>query len=711
MTETPVYERLYRAVGQTDRFVSSCGGTRSGKTFAALQLIYKLAVADTEPTITSVVSETFPHLKRGAIRDFQVVLGDLWDESCWSRGEYIYRLPNGSIIEFFSADSPSKVHGPARDRLFLNEVQSIPYEIARQLFVRTRGLVLLDYNPTHSFWANEQIETRPNCVTIHSTYKDNPFLTTEQVAEIEANQQDRNWWKVYGEGRVGTLEGVIYEFEQIDAMPAPGGLVETYGVDFGFTCFDGDTLITTDKGEKPIREILPGDKVLTRRGFRSVIEKKVNGYKEVTEKIIKFTNGDSIRIAATNNHFFNVNGKWKKYGKLEKGDKLFIVSPLTARSIGDTRQGNTQTIISTNGNRMGSIIQNYFIMPFGRKNTARPSPKGMSSTTKISTRLITNPITCNLSRRKNTTKSTAFYINSMQGTRNIINKSHIARITGTSAERLRLKGYNPPRVFANNAGRSLLRQMSTSDSVPNHVIINGNIQAPIWRLISFAKSAGKRFAGINTSNQKLAQSTAPMYCRVISDITEVCRRGTDVFDLWVDGVHEYFANGILVHNCDPTAIVRVLADTGRKTAYIEEICYNTGMMNADIAEALNSRQIARNVHIWADAAEPKSIAEIGHASGLNIRACDKSAPVRSERLKWQLQWMQGWRLMVTKSSLNLIKELRNYTWAKDRDGNVTDTPIDTWNHAADAMRYALFSEIAGREGSGQYNISFNRPRR
>ena len=398
MTETPVYERLYRAVGQTDRFVSSCGGTRSGKTFAALQLIYKLAVADTEPTITSVVSETFPHLKRGAIRDFQVVLGDLWDESCWSRGEYIYRLPNGSIIEFFSADSPSKVHGPARDRLFLNEVQSIPYEIARQLFVRTRGLVLLDYNPTHSFWANEQIETRPNCITIHSTYKDNPFLTPEQVAEIEANQHDRNWWQVYGEGRVGTLEGVIYDFQQIDAMPAPGGLVETYGVDFGFT-----------------------------------------------------------------------------------------------------------------------------------------------------------------------------------------------------------------------------------------------------------------------------------------------------------------------H--DPTAIVRVLADTGRKVAYIEEICYNTGMMNADIAEALNARQIARNVHIWADAAEPKSIAEIGHASGLNIRACDKSAPVRSERLKWQLQWMQGWALRVTKSSLNLIRELRNYTWAKDRDGNVTDTPIDTWNHACDAMRYALFSEIAGREGSGQYTISFSKPRK
>jgi len=196
MIYTPVYYKTQEAIYKTDRFVSSCGGTRSGKTFASLQCLFELAVQDQVPSITSVVSETFPHLKRGAIRDFQDALGDYWDEKCWSKGESIYTLPNGSIIEFFSADSPAKVHGPARDRLFLNEVQSIPYEIARQLFVRTRGLVLLDYNPTHSFWANELIELRPECVTIHSTYKDNSFLSAEQVAEIEANRRDRNWWQV-----------------------------------------------------------------------------------------------------------------------------------------------------------------------------------------------------------------------------------------------------------------------------------------------------------------------------------------------------------------------------------------------------------------------------------------------------------------------------------------------------------------------------------
>lgn len=528
MIYTPVYYKTMEAICKTDRFVSSRGGTRSGKTFANLQSLFELAVQDRQPTLTSVVSETFPHLKRGAIRDFQDALGDYWQESCWSKGESIYTLPNGSQIEFFSADAPAKVHGPARDRLFLNEIQNIPYETARQLFVRTRGLILMDYNPTASFWGNEQVEVRPDCVTIESTYLDNSYLTPEQVREIEANQSDANWWTVYGLGKFGTLEGLIYTFEQIDEMPDPDGLREVWGMDFGFTCFQGDTLITTARGDIPIRDVVAGDLVLTRQGFQKVLEKKYNGIEEVIEKNIIFVNGESARISATYNHNFNVNGKWKQYGKLEKGDMLFTVS------------------------------------------------------------------------------------------------------------------------------------------------------APL---------------------------SAPIASLVISSVEEISRHKTDVYDLWVDGVHEYFANGILVHNCDPTAIVRILADTGRKIAYIDEQAYDTGMLNAAIASRLLDAGARSGVNIWADAAEPKSIAEIGNASGLTIRPCDKGAPVKSDKRKFQIQWMQGWQLRPTKRSVNWIKEARNYTWAKDRNGNLTGFPIDGWDHLMDATRYALFSEFADRAQEGQYSFT------
>ena len=229
-----------------------------------LELLFYLASTyDKAGDVTSVVSETFPHLKRGAIRDFKNIIGEAWDENAWSKSESIYTLQNGAIIEFFSADAVGKVHGPQRKRLFLNEVQNIPYETARQLFIRTQDTVFMDYNPTHSFWVNEVIEQRPDCRLVHSTYKDNPFLSQEQIREIESNQNDRNWWRVYGLGLVGQLEGLIFpDFEQIDELPE--GLVETYGQDYGFTN-DPSTMIHTKIDTA--RKALYFDEVYYRKGM------------------------------------------------------------------------------------------------------------------------------------------------------------------------------------------------------------------------------------------------------------------------------------------------------------------------------------------------------------------------------------------------------------------------------------------------------------
>ena len=389
---TPVFWKLYDAAATHPRYISMPGGTRSGKTYSILQFLHLLIPkADKAGDVTSVVSETLPHLKRGAIRDFERIIGHpLKADPAWNASDLVYTYPNGAKLEFFSADTSGKVLGPARKRLFLNECNHIQYETARQLFVRTTGLIILDYNPASTFWAIEQIEPRQNCITIHSTYKDNSFLTPEQVAEIESNINDPNWWKVYGLGELGSLDGVIYTFQQVDAMPEKGDLVEVCGIDFGFN--------------------------------------------------------------------------------------------------------------------------------------------------------------------------------------------------------------------------------------------------------------------------------------------------------------------------DPTSIVRCLADRRKKVAYLEQLAYKRFMKNDAIAQVLVDAQIPRSTHIWADAAEPKSIQEIGDITHLNIKACDKSAPVKSDRRKFQIQWLQGWTLYITKGSVDLIKDMRNYCWEKDADGNITNVPIHAWSHGPDSVRYALFSEFAGN--TGQYNISF-----
>lgn len=242
METTRVFDEIARAYRDGLRGVDSRGGTRSTKTYSALQFLVFLAVALAAKKLISVVSETLPHLKKGAIRDFErilqdegIIAGALRDDPRWNATDKTFTFATGTIIEFFSADSPGKVHGPSRDILFINEGQNIRWETANQLMIRTREFVIVDYNPTHEFWAHTELATDPRFRTIVSTYKDNRFLTPAQIEDIERGKKNANWWRVYGLGLTGQLEGVIYQFEQIDRMPDPQGLIRIGGLDYGFT--------------------------------------------------------------------------------------------------------------------------------------------------------------------------------------------------------------------------------------------------------------------------------------------------------------------------------------------------------------------------------------------------------------------------------------------------------------------------------------------
>ena len=236
MNVTFTFEKLLAAfVEPRYRGIASKGGTRSGKTWSVLQMLHILAKTNPNPLVISCVAATFPMVKRGMLRDFKAMLvaeGD-WDENRFNKTESTYEYESGTIIEFFSCDNAGKVHGPARDILFINEAQGIPREIYRQLDIRTRKKVIIDFNPVRKFWGETEF-AGDRYITIHSTYKDNPFLTAEQVHAIEKNMNDANWWRVYGEGLTGGVEGNVYpEYEVIDDMP------ETYtgnclGLDFGF---------------------------------------------------------------------------------------------------------------------------------------------------------------------------------------------------------------------------------------------------------------------------------------------------------------------------------------------------------------------------------------------------------------------------------------------------------------------------------------------
>jgi phage terminase large subunit len=214
------------------------GGTSASKTISILLYLIDKAQSDKKKTLTSVVAESIPHLKRGAIRDFKNIMTEhgYFRDSLWNATDSIYTFETGSQIEFFSADQPDKLRGARRDRLFINECNNVPMDTFDQLEVRTKDFVFLDYNPTNEFWVQTDIiDKRDDVDFIILTYKDNEALSDEIVKSIEQRKNRPGWWKVYGLGELGEVEGRIYTgWQTIDKIPHEARL-ERYGVDFGWS--------------------------------------------------------------------------------------------------------------------------------------------------------------------------------------------------------------------------------------------------------------------------------------------------------------------------------------------------------------------------------------------------------------------------------------------------------------------------------------------
>jgi len=192
------------------------------------------------------------------MRDFFNILkeNDLYIRDNHNKTDNTYQV-NNSVIEFFSVDNHAKLRGARRDILFINECNNVSYEAFNQLEVRTKKRVYLDFNPVSSFWAHEKVLTRDDTAFLKTTYLDNDALAPEIIKSIEARKSDVNWWRVYGLGEVGMLEGLVLKnFGIVDSMPTEYKW-KAYGQDFGFTN-DPSALIdvTYANGELWLDEII-----------------------------------------------------------------------------------------------------------------------------------------------------------------------------------------------------------------------------------------------------------------------------------------------------------------------------------------------------------------------------------------------------------------------------------------------------------------------
>ncbi len=354
-----------------NRLIANKGGTRSSKTYSIIQLLVLIANVGKKRAI-DVVSESLPHLKRGAIKDMEDILreaglqeGEAYD---LNRSDHVYTFrATGTTISFFSADNWAKVKGSRRDILFINEANRIDWETYRQLAVRTSEIIFMDWNPDAEYWYEENgLNREATTVEIKSTYKDNRFLSAAQIAEIERNRErDPQWWRVYGEGEVGIPTGLIYtDHHFVDMIPerVMRSAMHTRGLDFGFT--NDPTALVDVYIDKEAREIWC-DELIYRKGMDNNDIANEMKAQELNPRVEIFADSAEPKsISEIHRYGFNVKPSYKKDLNTQiswlKGYTIYV----TKRSLNGIREfRNYKWKTDKDGNAVNEPIDlwNHFL--------------------------------------------------------------------------------------------------------------------------------------------------------------------------------------------------------------------------------------------------------------------------------------------------------------------------------------------------------------
>lgn len=235
------------------------GGQYSGKTVNILGALATIASED-EPGVTTVTSMSMPHLKGGALRDFEMFVYPSFKSAIkkYHRTDHIFSFRSGHIMEFKVFDTEYDARGSKRKRLFVNEANKYEWMTYWQLDSRSESTII-DYNPTIQFWAHENLLTDGQTKFYYSDHRDNPFLTNDKHREIEnicvfkrdnlgnvimkgdkpeVERGDFEQWKVYARGVTGNVSGVIFpNWEIIDEsdFPSEDSNDWIFSIDFGYT--------------------------------------------------------------------------------------------------------------------------------------------------------------------------------------------------------------------------------------------------------------------------------------------------------------------------------------------------------------------------------------------------------------------------------------------------------------------------------------------
>ena len=271
-------KQFYEALQSNQRLKIFQGGSRSGKTYSLMQYVLYLMTITKEPLVISVIRKTLPALKRSVLRDFLNISKDIgiyWD-GVFNKAENTFSY-NGHTLEFFSADDSQKIRGSARDIAWLNEGNELLLEEYRQLAMRTRNNIIIDFNPSDPIHWIYDLTDRDDADLFLSTYKDNKFLPKELVKEIERlKDRDPDYWRVYGEGQraVFSERQIFRNWNYIPHNEFPDLDDVVLGCDFGFSMDNLGICMVGKQNDKLYIHELIYKKGMTNRDIANFLKEK-----------------------------------------------------------------------------------------------------------------------------------------------------------------------------------------------------------------------------------------------------------------------------------------------------------------------------------------------------------------------------------------------------------------------------------------------------
>jgi len=702
-----IVNNVYQDVFTTDkRYIVIMGGRAAGRSYVASQFalahlvapeyfraaIMRFVMGDIRNSIFQEIKDRIE--EQGAeeaitIRDNTLTL------------EYGDNKINGIGFRKSSSDQKSKLKSLANyTTVIIEEAEEVSEEDFIQLDDSLRTMksdiriVLLLNSPDKNHWivrrwcnlVDSGIEgffkpvlkaSQTDTVFIHTNYKDNVnnlnATTIRNFEQYKANNPDHYYNMIEGlvsEGARGRIfkNWLPITDAEFEALPHPS----YYGTDFGFSCLVGSTMVQTDVGEKALRDIVVGDRVLTRQGYKAVTSTSAQGAKEVYG--LDFGYGRSI--IATGDHRIYTGDGWKTAEQLSPNETICVQkkSFFTEKYTDDTCKENIPNTFSAQTERGGYIatfISN--IMGLYLKAFTYIMWTLIPSITQLKTwlpyhRAIINRLTMTLasvgSRR------------SVQKNWQRFGRSTVTqRKTGSNAvaklwQQLNLRLRNVLSVVSASIPltfiRSSVAQFAESGSIQE--IVKKNIPARIVGLYSW---------GQPTTSETHVLERVQISCVPLKGKKEV-------FDISVEGASEFFANGVLVHNCDPAAVYEIKEHND--TIWARELVFETGLLNKHLSARMAQLGMSKSIINYADAAEPKSIAELCD-DGWYVVPTSKGADSRRARI----QYLMGKQVYYTENSVNLAREHQTYSWALDRNKEPTNEPQDGDDHGIDAVSSAVWT--------------------